>query len=81
MSLRSSGLLLRGPGFQCGLGQLPETAIFAAESDATGTAASIELSAPLRYTGSRLRPGDQGLPGPFTRLLKPPQIISNISKA
>jgi hypothetical protein len=31
---------------------------------------SIELSPPLRYTGTRLRPGDQGLPGPFTRLLR-----------
>jgi len=62
-------------------GQILEFARFAAKSNATGTAASIELSAPLRYTGSRLRPGDRGLPGPFTRLLKPLQISSNISKA
>jgi acyl carrier protein len=48
----------------------PETAIFAAKSSAAGTAASIELSALLRYTGSRLRPGDQGLPGPCIRLLR-----------
>ena len=33
-------------------------------------ALSIELSAPLRYTGTRLRPGDQGLPGPRTRPLQ-----------
>lgn len=43
--------------------------------------ASIELRAPLRYTGTRLRPRDQGLPRPFTRLLKPLLIILNISKA
>jgi acyl carrier protein len=29
---------------------------------------SIEQNAPLRYTGTRLRPGDLGLPGPFARL-------------
>jgi hypothetical protein len=43
---------------------------FRSQSNVTGTAASIELSAPLRYTGTRLRPREQGLPGPFTRLLQ-----------
>ena len=43
---------------------------------------SIELRAPLRYTGTRLRPGEQGIPGRRARLLHAvPEFISNISKA
>jgi acyl carrier protein len=62
--------------------RLPESAIFAAKSNATGTAASIELGGLLRYTGTRLRPREQGLPGPFTRLLQAvpdyPQYIKGL---
>ena len=61
---------------------VPETARFAAEIRLQPERpASIELRAPLRYTGTRLRPGEQGIPGPRRHLLKPFRIISNISKA
>jgi hypothetical protein len=43
---------------------------------------SIELRAPLRYTGTRLRPGEQGIPGRrAVRRHATPEFIANISKA
>ena len=56
--------------------------VFAAEQSPPPSPTSIELRAPLRYTGTRLLPGEQGIAGQRARLLHAlPELSANISKA
>lgn len=59
----------------------PKTGLFTPNPSTPTQPLSIELSPPLRYTGTRLRPGEQGFRGRSPACSEPPRNITNISKA
>ena len=59
----------------------PKTGLFTPNPSTPTQPLSIELSPPLRYTGTRLRPGEQGFRGRSTASSEPLRNITNISKA